>query len=273
MSTRFFVERGIYVFLILALACNRDQTVVPASDALADSVKEIESCVVPLVAAAPGAENRFEIRATAFFIHPEGLLLTAAHAVTADKLYVVYNGNILHTQVVIPQFQVTYSTGKEDSTNQIHKCDMAVLGVKKDAGPYPSVRLSQRIDAQRGEPVATLGFYESGSEFEIEGRRKITSLLTLGTISGRFDMKVGEHDLGDMLVIDVTAGPGSSGSPVFDPSTGEVRGIITEGEMRGIGIPGKDGSEGTVRIPLGLMIAEPIVYIRKWLEEPSHASH
>ncbi len=59
-----------------------------ARDPPIESVARLEACVVPLAEPVTGKEDTFKISSTAFFMHPKGLLFTAAHAMAANNLYV-----------------------------------------------------------------------------------------------------------------------------------------------------------------------------------------
>ena len=74
--------------------------------------------------------------------------------------------------------------------------------------------------------------------------------------------------LGSRTSLDITAGPGSSGSPVFDPVSGEVSGIIVSGKEKKILSPGDNIDDVKVeKISSGIAEADPILQVKWWIEE------
>ena len=59
--------------------------------------------------------------------------------------------------------------------------------------------------------------------------------------------------------LDATAFPGNSGSPVYEPATGRVIGIINK-------VIVKDTKESALSSPSGISYAVPVKYILKLLE-------
>jgi S1-C subfamily serine protease len=62
--------------------------------------------------------------------------------------------------------------------------------------------------------------------------------------------------------LDGTAYPGNSGSPVYDPETGAVLGVINMGLVKGL-------RENAVTHPSGISYAVPVQYVRELLQQKS----
>ena len=63
----------------------------------------------------------------------------------------------------------------------------------------------------------------------------------------------------DVFQLDATAYPGNSGSPLYDPDTGEVIGVINMVFVKGT-------KEAAISAPSGITYAIPIDYVKRLLE-------
>ena len=64
----------------------------------------------------------------------------------------------------------------------------------------------------------------------------------------------------DVLQLDATAYPGNSGSPVYDPATGHVLGVLNS-------VLVKDSKESALERPTGISYAIPVRFVKALINE------
>jgi S1-C subfamily serine protease len=64
----------------------------------------------------------------------------------------------------------------------------------------------------------------------------------------------------DIFQLDATAYPGNSGSPLYDPATGKVLGVINAVFVKGL-------KESAITNPSGITYAVPVKYVHALLEQ------
>ncbi len=227
---------------------------------LGDAAHRVLPAVVPLCSSDETDATMLSIKGTGFLISRDGLIATASHLPSEASLSTFIKGSWWPCSVVARQFSVN-----ADNPNPTQRVvwDVAVLRVAADVSDCSPVFLSTRESFRIGEPVATLGYFDEGTTERIGSTSYTKPLLTLGTIGAVFGITLPKRYLGTRLALDITAGPGSSGSPVFDPATGDVIGIISKAKMRTVLSP-----KGVLeRIPLGIVHTEPVFQLANWLRE------
>lgn len=195
---------------------------------LIDSVKKIGPSVVPILEKLPSGKSDFGICATGFFIHKDGLIATASHVTKTPGLHVTFENRFFPCAVVIPEFVVNYNANDPKCRGQ-HIWDIAILKIEGTESQILPARLSEKTSFELGEPAAVYGYYDRGGAYTLGNKTSIAGLLTSGIVSAAFPISSTDGiKLGSRLVLDITAGPGSSGSPAFDPESGEVIGIVSQ---------------------------------------------
>ncbi len=147
--------------------------------------------------------------------------------------------------------------------------DLVVL--RLDGPPLPPLRLS-RSRVREGQSVAFTGF-PIGMVLGLYPvtHRGIVSCITpmmIPTLSGRRLDKEAVQKIKnafDVYQLDATAYPGNSGSPLYDPGTGEVLGIINKVLLT-------HGKEKVLERPSGITFAVPIVHARNLLRKAGISS-
>lgn len=253
--------------MILLISCTPNSKGDMGQNPLVKSIQKIRLSVVPILMKAPEKKDSYKIIATGFFIHEGGLIATASHVANTPELYTFFENKPFPCSVVKSQFIVTFNANDPKRKSQ-HVWDVAVLKIEGAEGPFPYARLSGKTEFGLGEPAAIHGYYDQGESYTVGSKTSIAALLTSGIVSAAFSISSGDIKFGSRLVLDITAGPGSSGSPAFDPESGEVIGIVSQGKHKLVLSPGaKPNQVEATRVPMGIADIEPIIHLREWLRQ------
>ena len=149
--------------------------------------------------------------------------------------------------------------------------DLALLKLKSGAS-LPALVLST-ADVREGQSVAFTGFPIGNvlGLFPTTHAGVISAIAPAGIPQARANRLDGQliHQLADAFTIyqlDAIAYPGSSGSPLFDPETGLVIGIVNSGLIRSV-------REAGLSDPTGITYAIPAEHLQHLLAEQRGASH
>jgi len=233
--------------------------------ALIASTEQVARSVVPILSVFPNAPQKLMICGTGFFIHERGCLATASHVACLEHKWALYEGVLLECDVMARQLTINK---EKDDPRMKHEWDIGVLQVQAPQKSYYPLSLSSKTHFRRGEPIAQYGFYDQGVKYKVGSIMGLNGLLTTGVVSAATNIRIGHLEMGSRLILDISAGPGSSGSPVFDPETGEILGMIVSGKEKQVLGPGKDATEMKIEhIPLGIAYSDPIIHLSMWLEK------
>lgn len=205
----------------------------------------------------------FQFRGTGFVIGDGRLIATNAH-VLPDTLA---SENMETLVIVVP------GEGQQGSVRQVSRAatersrDLAVL--RLEGGPaLPALTLAARASVQEGQEIAFTGFPIGA----VLGMTPVTHRGIVSAITPIGIPQANSRDLNPALVrrlandvfrvyqLDATAYPGNSGSPVFDPQTGEVVGVINMVFV-------KSSKENVLSDPSGISYAIPVEYLHNLLGE------
>lgn len=141
--------------------------------------------------------------------------------------------------------------------------DLALLRIGGE--PLPALRLAGTDRVREGQEVAftgfpigmVLGMYPATHRGIVAA---ISPVVLPAHHSGQLDAAQVQRlrNRFDVYQLDATAYPGNSGSPLFDPRTGEVLGIINQVFV-------KAGKENLLRDPSGITYAIPVRHARELL--------
>lgn len=192
-----------------------------------------------------------------------------------DGLHVITNAHVLPA-VIDPgkneRLVVIVSQGKEPQLRDAQQVasdkehDLALL--KIDGAPLLTMQLGDPATAREGQMLAFTGFpLGMILGFHPVTHRGMVSAITPVVLPGlnakRLDVKVVKR-LRDspypVFQLDGTAYPGNSGSPLYNPETGDVYGIINMVFVKGT-------KETALTQPSGITYAIPSNYIRDLLRE------
>jgi S1-C subfamily serine protease len=202
----------------------------------------------------------FTFRGTGFVVATGNLIATNAHvvpeAMESDGM------TSLMIRVHAPPSPPQFRPARVLAVDREH--DLALLRVG-DA-PLPALALRADTPAREGEPVAFTGFPIGGAlGFSPVTHRGMISAITPIVLPSATAQQLNEKSIRrirsgsfDILQLDATAYPGSSGSPVYDPASGEVLGIINMVFV-------KSTKENVLSQPSGITYAIPVGFLRDLL--------
>ena len=224
--------------------------------ALADSlgtIQRIKSSIVAVGTYQSTRSPRFQFRGTGFVVENGALVVTNAHVIP----------NVIETErrellvVAIP------GKGQESEVRAVtvvatdRRYDLSIL--KLQGTPLPALKLGDSGSVVEGERYLFTGF-PIGAAIGLfpATHHCIISALTPVAIplpdSSQLDARtVRQLNAGayPIFQLDGTAYPGNSGSPLYDPDSGEVVGVINMVFVKG-------SKEAAITAPSGITYAIPI---------------
>lgn len=195
------------------------------------------------------------------FVVGDGLsIITNAHVVP-DKLD---GARLEQLGVVVPDGAgVRFRPAQLVALDRQH--DLAHLRI--DGAPLPPLRLGRGDDAAEGQALAftgfplgmVLGLYPATHRALLAA---ITPVLQPSLTARRLDARsVAQLQRTPFRIyqLDGTAYPGNSGSPLYDPETGQVLGVINMVFVKGL-------KETAITAPSGITYAIPVRHVQELLE-------
>ncbi len=252
-KTRSIGVAGVATLLLLVYPAAR-------ADTLAGSIKQVKSSVVAVGTYHPTRTPRAKLTGTGFVIGDGRHVITNAH-VLPDVLdgknkerIAVFAGQGSKPEVI------TAETVALD-----RNYDIAVLKMRRRK--LPALRLGRSRGVEEGRRVAFTGF-PIGS---VLGLYPVTHTGIVSAITPIAVPVPAARQLNPKLIrrmrssykvfqLDATAYPGNSGSPVFDPATAEVIGIVNKVFVQGT-------KEALLENPSGITYAIPIHYAKDLLKK------
>ncbi len=226
---------------------------------LPDVIDKVKPSIVAVGTYQPSGSPRQQFRGTGFVVG-NGHLVVSNHHVLPEKLddarkeqLAVYSGR---------GRQGRMHPAKLVASDPVH--DLALLYIST---PQPALSLAPDAAVREGADVAFTGF-PIGMAL---GLYPVTHRGMVSAISPMAPPQLGSHvltakmirnmrDPYDVLQLDATAYPGNSGSPVYDPRTGQVLGVINSVLI-------KENKEAAIEKPSGISYAIPARFVRELLRQ------
>jgi S1-C subfamily serine protease len=197
------------------------------------------------------------------WIAGDGLsVITNAHVVAE----LPDGNNVEQLGIVIAQGDsVVFRPAKLAGRDAVH--DLAHLRLL-DGPPLPALKLGDSTSVAEGHDLAFTGFPLG----MVLGLHHATHRATLAAItpivmpslnSGKLDARAIvalSRDVFKIFQLDGTAYPGNSGSPVYDPETGEVLAVINMVFVKGL-------KESAITAPSGITYAVPSRYVEALMQQ------
>lgn len=249
--------------LLLAASAVVAAAMVPGP-ALADLVGVLPHIKPSIVAVGTYQRTRspaFQFRGTGFVVGDGRLIVTNAHVlpdtVATDKMEALV--------IAVPGEDESAMARPVARIAADRERDLAVLRLE-GGPPLPALALARDERVQEGQEIAFTGF-PIGAVLgltPVTHRGLISAITPIGIPQGK------ARDLNPALVrrlandvfrvyqLDATAYPGNSGSPMFDPRTGEVIGVLNMVFV-------KSTKENVLSDPSGISYAIPVEYVNRLL--------
>ena len=233
--------------------------VVQAAE-LADTVDKIKASIVAVGTVQPTRQPPAKFLATGFAVGRGRHILTNAHALP----------DFLDTQnketlaIFIGQGQRVETRPARKIASDPHY-DLALLEI--DGAPLPPLRLGESRPPREGQNVAftgfpigvVLGLFPVTHTGIISAISPIAIPLPAARQLDPVTIQRLREEPYDVLQLDATAYPGNSGSPLYEPRTGRVIGVINQVFV-------KESKETLLERPSGITYAIPIRHAQALLQ-------
>ncbi|QTQ35374.1 Putative serine protease [Aromatoleum petrolei] len=228
---------------------------------LVDVLPRVKPSVVAVGTFQRTRSPQFRFLGTGFAVGSGRLVATNAHVVSGA----VADGELESLVIVVPgasQGTIRKAVKAEVDPN----ADLALL--RLDGEPLPVLPLADGSFVAEGQSIAFTGF-PIGSALgltPVTHRGIVAAVTPIGipqANSRQLKPALIRRLAGDafrVYQLDATAYPGNSGSPVFDPESGEVLGIINMVFVKGT-------KENALSAPSGITYAIPVSHLRALLME------
>ncbi|MEM6579617.1 MAG: serine protease [Pseudomonadota bacterium] len=253
------LPRSNWHLSLVVLSCWLSMAVAEGSS-LPDTIDLVRPSIVGVGTAYPPRQpnrkdNPVAYRGTGFVIDNGLLVATNAHVIPTsldkenNQTIAVFTGEGNGARVVPAKVVLT------DSQH-----DLALLSL--EGGPLPALRLGDASRVREGQDIAftgfpigmVLGLYPvthrgivssiTPIARPVEDARSLNAVQLAHLRRNRFDV----------FQLDATAYPGNSGSPVYDPKTGRVLGVINSVFV-------KESRESVLEKPSGITYAIPVNHL------------
>jgi len=233
----------------------------PVAADLTTTIQRIKPSVVAVGTYIPlGAQHRQ--RGTGFVVG-RNYVVTNAHVVPTQ----LDGGRREQVAVFLPEKgqgdKARWIAAKEVERDPLH--DLSVL--KLSGGALPSMRLGNDEDVREGEVHAFSGY----PLLNVLGLYPVTHRGIVSAIAPNVIPVASDRQLNREMVtklsqpynifqLDAVAYPGGSGSPVYEPDTGRVIGVISS-------VKTKNSKESGISDPSGITYAIPVSHVRALLKK------
>jgi S1-C subfamily serine protease len=230
------------------------------AQSLADTIERIKPSIVAIGTVEPTRNPPFQFRGTGFVIGDGTFVATNAHVLPGDVD--AMKREVIGVAIPNRDGSAQVRPAVVAATDPAH--DVALL---KLAGPsLAALRLGDPARVRDGDSLAFTGFPIGAiiGLFPATHRALVSAItpvaLTQPSARTLDPQLVRKLQAGPFRIfqLDATAYPGSSGSPMFDPRTGEVLAIVNS-------TLAKAGKESVLSQPSGISYAIPISYLANLL--------
>lgn len=240
--------------LLAALAIQASAAVTE----LSQTVARIKPAIVAIALFDPSASPPVRVVGTGFSV--------------ADGRHVITNAHVLppagategrQRLVAVPSGEMRDPRNLEVVTLD-KRTDLAVL--KHAGAPLPALTLSSSDNVRDGDSAAFTGFPLGAmlGFVPVTHRASIAAITPMAVPAPNArmlkDLAIDSLRRGDMqlLQLDATVYPGNSGSPLYDPISGDVIGVVNLTLVKG-------AKEAALSAPSGIGYAIPVRYVRELL--------
>lgn len=250
----------IFQILVLAYACTVLAVGLPARAALKDTIPAVKPSVV-------GIGTMLRTRSPA-------IVFAATGFAVGDGLSIITNAHALPELDVERMEALGIVTGMGDKLS-FRPATIAAVDREHDLAhlrltgtPLPALRLDSSDTVAEGQALAFTGFPLGMSLGLTPVTHRamlsaITPILLPSLTSRRLDARTItqlQRRPFQIMQLDGTAYPGNSGSPVYDPDSGIVHGVLNMTFLKG-------QKENALSQPSGIAYAIPVRYVHELLQQ------
>ena len=235
---------------------------------LRETIKRIKPSIVGMGVYQPTRRSPARLRGTGFVVADGNHVVTSAHVYRLTIEDAAKDGGKKKAK----EFAVAFLRSGESTTYRHVKMvaedaehDLAVL--KFIGAGLPPLTLATDEEIQEGQSVAFTGFPLGAilGLYPVTHRGTVSAITPIAlpaNASGQLDSAMIQQLVNTFPVyqLDATAYPGNSGSPLFDPDTGVVYGVVNSTFV-------KRTKEKLLPEPTGITYAIPIRHARKLLQK------
>lgn len=227
---------------------------------LADTVEKIKASVVAVGTVQPARRPPAKFQASGFVVGRGRQVITNAHVLPA---FLDSQNNEALAVFIGQGTQVESRRAKKIAIDSEH--DLALLEI--EGQPLPALRLGGSQRPREGQAIAFTGFPIG----VVLGLFPVTHQGIISAISpvaipvpaaGNLDaatIRRLKNEPYEVLQLDATAYPGNSGSPLYEPDTGQVIGVINKVFVQ-------ESKESILEKPSGITYAVPVRYVQALLK-------
>jgi S1-C subfamily serine protease len=249
------VAGAVLVAAVTHPAAAADPSPLPAT------IDRIRHAIVAVGTNEPTRNPSFQFRGTGFAVGDGSLIATNNHVLPA--VLDPAARETLTVAIPLPNGEATLREATTVARDPDH--DMALLRIS--GPPLPAMKIGDSTQVREGQSYAFTGFPIGNviGVFPTTHRALISAITpvalsqpTARTLDPALIKKL-RSDRFAIFQLDATAYPGNSGSPMYDPETGDVIAIVNSGFV-------KAGKESALSNPSGISYAIPTVYLAQLLE-------
>jgi serine protease Do len=252
---------SVVLFCACALAA-----VMPVYAGAIDTIQRIKGSVVAVGTFERTRSPQFQFRGTGFAVEDGSLIVTNAHVL--PKVLDPAVRETLAIMIPLPDKDDPNQAQVREATEVATDAD-SDLALLRISGPaLPPLKLGRSGEVREGQEVLFTG-YPIGA---ILGPHPATHRAIIASVTpiaiplsraGELSpqtirrLSAGQYPV---FQLDATAYPGNSGSPLYDPATGEVLGVINKVFVQGT-------KEAALTQPSGITYAVPASHLRALLQQ------
>jgi S1-C subfamily serine protease len=256
----FAVMTGVGMRLLVAMAIILAACSVPARADLVQTISRVKPAVVAVGTALPTRNPTHVFKGTGFAV--------------GDGLSIVTNAHVVPRQLDMASKEELIVLAEVDGKPQLRAARIAMVDVDHDllilrvsGPPLPALTVGDAAAVKEGMEVAFTGF-PLGMAL---GMRPVTHRGIISAITPVATRAQGARNLNAKSIdrlknaffvfqLDATAYPGNSGSPMFDPETGVVYGVLNSVFV-------KETKENAIKDPSGITYVIPAGFVRELLSQ------
>lgn len=227
--------------------------------AQADTIARVKASIVAIGTYQAARTPAFRFRATGFAVGDGHVVATNAHVLTVP----VDEANLEKLVIAQPlaDGRIAVQEARTLADDPAH--DLALLRIPK---PLPALKLGDAQTVREGQDVrftgfpigAALGLFPATHRAMVAAITPIAIPLPEGSHLSAAVVRRLAGERFPVFQLDATAYPGNSGSPLYDPATGTVLGIINMVFV-------KETKEAVLTQPSGITYAIPVEHLRELL--------